>query len=70
MSEREKLSYEEFGVAVREHRHRCRSRRAEVAEELLGCSLVARAFAHHEAVDGRLDGVGADRRVDMELSPR
>src|SRR6478672_11397323 len=37
----------------------------DVLEQLLGAALVLRLGAHHVAVDRRLDGVGADRRVDL-----
>src|SRR6476620_7806656 len=37
----------------------------DVLQQLLGGALVLGPGAHHEAVDGGLDGVGADGRVDL-----
>src|SRR6476469_67594 len=42
-----------------------RLRRAEVLEQVLGTVGVAGPRGHHEAVDGRLDRVGAHRGVDL-----
>src|SRR5215218_9295381 len=39
--------------------------RAGELEELLGALLVLGVGPHHDAVDGRLDGAGADGRVDL-----